>query len=156
RPLGAGPTDPCEAIVSTRQRRGGRTLRTTEKQIDAFIEGLERGLSVHASCTLADMGRQTAYDLRQRDEAFALRWADAIEDGTERLEDEAERRALESSDTLLIFLLKSRRPEKYRDNVSITAKVEHRDADQSLHRAAQADPEAFERMSRLLAESEGA
>lgn len=42
----------------------------------------------------------------------------AIEAGTDRLEDIARERAsrpLDGSDTLLIFLLKSRRPGKYRE-----------------------------------------
>jgi hypothetical protein len=34
------------------------------------------------------------------------------------LEDEALRRAKDKSDTLLIFLLKARRPEKYKDRIS--------------------------------------
>jgi hypothetical protein len=37
--------------------------------------------------------------------------------GTDALEDEALRRAKDKSDTLLIFLLKARRPEKYKDRV---------------------------------------
>ncbi len=46
---------------------------------------------------------------------------DAIEQGTDVLEDEAVRRALAGSDTLLMFLLRARRPEKCRENV----RVEH-------------------------------
>jgi hypothetical protein len=41
--------------------------------------------------------------------------ADALDTGTDLLEDEVLRRALEYSDTLLIFLLKARRPAKYRE-----------------------------------------
>jgi hypothetical protein len=75
----------------------------------------------------------------RRDEEFAAAWADAIEEATETLERVAVRRAMvgtdrpifnggkqvgtvrEVSDTLLIFLLKARRPDVYRDN----AKIEH-------------------------------
>src|SRR6202046_5839068 len=46
---------------------------------------------------------------------FAGAWDEAIECGTERLEDEAIRRALESSDTMLIFMLKARKPAVYRE-----------------------------------------
>lgn len=63
-----------------------------------------------ALCLAAGISKSHAYELRQRDEDFALRWADAIEEGTERLEEEARRRAMDGSDTLLIFLLKARRP----------------------------------------------
>jgi len=81
--------------------------------------------------------RKTAYKLRQRLPDLAERWAEAIEAGTDYLEDEARRRAAEGvskpvfyqgeqcgsvqefSDTLLIFLLKGRRPEKFRDNINL-------------------------------------
>jgi hypothetical protein len=53
----------------------------------------------------------------RRDEAFGMAVADAIEEGTDRLEDEAKRRAMKQSDTLIIFLLKARRPDKYKDRV---------------------------------------
>ena len=56
---------------------------------------------------------------RQRDDQFALAWADVEEASTEELERVAVRRACEGSDVLLIFLLKARRPEKYRDNVHV-------------------------------------
>ena len=69
---------------------------------------------------------------------FAAAWDDAIEDGTDLLEDEVLRRAKDGvdeprfyegevcghvrkySDTLAIFLLKARRPEKYSDKVRAT------------------------------------
>lgn len=47
--------------------------------------------------------------------AFAAQANDAIEAGMDELEDVARQRATDSSDTLLIFLLKARRPEKYRE-----------------------------------------
>jgi hypothetical protein len=42
-------------------------------------------------------------------------WDDAVEEGTDALEDTAYQRAKESSDTLLIFTLKGRRPQKWAD-----------------------------------------
>src|SRR5262249_19777084 len=80
---------------------------------------------------------KTAYKLRKLSPELARRWAEAIEAGTDYLEDEARRRATEGtakpvfyqgqqcgvvqeySDTLLIFLLKGRRPEKFRDNINL-------------------------------------
>jgi hypothetical protein len=50
------------------------------------------------------------YKHRGNSEAFAGAWDDAVETGTDELEDEAFRRAKEDSDTLLIFMLKARRP----------------------------------------------
>lgn len=94
---------------------------------------------VTKACELLGVGRTTVYEERQRDEEFAVGWADVEERVVERMEREAYRRAVEGvekplvsagklvttvseySDGLLTFLLKARRPEKYRDNV----KVEH-------------------------------
>ena len=62
------------------------------------------------------IGRRTAYDWREADEDFAKDWEDAVEAGTDALEDVAIERAKNSSDTMLIFMLKARRPEKFREN----------------------------------------
>lgn len=55
---------------------------------------------------------------------FADAADDAIEAGTDLLEDVAKLRAtaVDGSDTLLMFLLKSRRPDKYRERQSIEHK----------------------------------
>jgi len=125
--------------------KGGRmprTRRTPKRAGDwkpAFLQAfLETGLIV-ASCDRVGIGRTTAYEARQQDEEFALAWADIEERVTEQMEAELKRRAVdgvekpvfqggrhvgsvqEYSDTLLIFALKARRPEKYRENV----RVEH-------------------------------
>lgn len=61
-----------------------------------------------------------AYHSRVRSEEFALQWEEALQDAIDVLESEARRRALGQSDTLLIFLLKSHRPEVYRENYHVT------------------------------------
>jgi hypothetical protein len=94
---------------------------------------------VSRACEVVGISRQTAYAERQRNEEFAVAWADAEERVVETMEREAYRRAVEGveeplvsagkhvtnvtkySDSLLQFLLKARRPERYRENV----KVEH-------------------------------
>ncbi|GBC94467.1 hypothetical protein HRbin16_00248 [bacterium HR16] len=86
-----------------------------------FLAALSRGCTVSLSAKLAGVSRQAAYKARARSRTFADAWQDALESGTDVLEDEAVRRALAGSDTLLMFLLKARRPEKFRDNV----RVEH-------------------------------
>lgn len=82
---------------------------------ERFLTALGEGLSVAGAAKLAGVGRQTVYDWRKRDAAFAAAWDDAIETGTDNLEDEARRRAMSTSDTLMIFMLKARRPGKYKD-----------------------------------------
>lgn len=102
-----------------------------------FLGALEEGLSVTGACREAKISRQTAYHHRSLDEGFRAAWDDAIEAGTDTLEDEAHRRAYKGteepvyqqgelvgtvrkySDTLTIFLLKGRRPVKYRDNAKL-------------------------------------
>ncbi len=95
-----------------------RTRRTRKKRL---LQALAAGLSVKAACEVAGIGRRTAYDWRNEDQEFASAWDEAIETGTDALEDEALSRAMNGSDTMLIFLLKARRPEKYRD----THRVQH-------------------------------
>jgi len=86
-----------------------------------FIAALSEAGTVTEACRKSGVSRTTAYRARQQDEAFALQWADVEEEGTELLEKVAVQRAVDGSDTLMIFLLKSRRPQKYRENV----KIEH-------------------------------
>lgn len=124
--------DPAEA----------KTDRTPKKERDwrvPFLRAFEEHGTVAAACEAAKISRSTVYLERQRNEDFALAWHDIEEATTERMEREAFRRGVEGveepvfqrgeqvgairkfSDTLLIFMLKSRRPEKYRENL----KVEH-------------------------------
>ena len=95
--------------IKTEQDRPERTSR------DRFLSALAEGLSVAAAAGAAGAGRQTVYDWRKRDAVFAAAWDAAVETGTDSLEDEALRRAKSQSDTLLIFMLKARRPDKYKD-----------------------------------------
>jgi AcrR family transcriptional regulator len=106
-----------------------KMARKRAKLLTAFGEGL----SVAAAAKRAGVGRSTAYEWRSADADFAKAWDEAIEAGTDVLEDEAVRRAVEGtdepvfyqgmvcgavrrySDTLLIFMLKARRPEKFKD-----------------------------------------
>lgn len=90
----------------------------------AFLAGLrEHGLVCRAAQD-AGISKSWVYDRREASTRFARLWDEALDISTEILEAEAMRRALSHespSDTLLIFLLKARRPNVYRDNV----KVEH-------------------------------
>ena len=72
-----------------------RTLpyRAGAKYVKTFIHALSQGSSVSGACTFSGMPRQTAYDRRELDETFRAAWDAAIEAGTEKLEDEAYRRA---------------------------------------------------------------
>jgi Bacteriophage Sf6, terminase small subunit-like len=115
-----------------------RTRRTAERDLK-FLESLSQGASVAAAAKDAGYGRQHLYEWREADPELAAAWDNALEAGTDLLEDEALRRAKDGvdeprfyegevcghvrkySDTLLIFLLKARRPWKYADK----AQAEH-------------------------------
>ncbi len=103
----------------------------------AFLEELSKTGNVSASARMAGISRVTAYANRESNEEFAALWDDAIEIATDALELEARRRALEGtikpvfyqgvscgqiqeySDTLMIFLLKAHRPDKFREQSSV-------------------------------------
>lgn len=91
-------------------------ITTTEKHWRLkFLDGLRMHGMVMQAALEAGIHRNTAYFERQRDPIFAQEWADALDRGVDMLEDVAKKRAFEGSDTLLIFLLKSHRPERYRE-----------------------------------------
>jgi hypothetical protein len=93
-----------------------RTIRTPEKG-DRLIRQFELGKSVSAACRAERIGRRTYYDWRTEDPDFAARADAAIEAGTDRLEDQLFVRAAKNDTTAAIFLLKARRPDKYRETV---------------------------------------
>lgn len=109
-----------------------RTKRTPARE-KRFLAALSRGVSVAAAAAEAGFAYSCAYKWRHADPNFAARWQEAYEEGTDRLEDEALRRAVEGFDTpvfyggkkvgqirrysdrLLMFQLRGRRPGKYRE-----------------------------------------
>ena len=113
-------------------RRGNNTWHK------AFIAALAKTGNVTEACRLVDrLDRRMPYDLRKQDAVFAAEWDSALEEASDRMETEARRRAEQGvlepvyqggkkvgsirrySDTLLIFLLKGARPDKYRDRFDV-------------------------------------
>jgi hypothetical protein len=104
-----------------------------------FLVAFEAHVTVSEACAVAEVSRSNVYSERARSPEFAAAWDDVEERSTEGMEAEARRRAVEGwiergifdgegeqvgevrkfSDTLLIFLLKARRPKVYRENKSI-------------------------------------
>lgn len=114
----------------------------------AFLQDFAKTGNVSESCTNVGIDRRaTVYDWQELDDQFAAGWREAELVATEVLETAARRRAVDGvttttpifhqgeviyeveetkySDTLLIFLLKARAPEKYRERVQ----MQHADAD---------------------------
>lgn len=122
-------------VLCGRTVMANRTKRTPKKEA-TFLDCLRDGQSVTAACIDAGIARSTAYEWRDADDTFRQSWDEAVEEGTDRLEDEALRRARDGvnepvyykghkvgdirrySDTLTIFLLKARRPEKFKERVA--------------------------------------
>lgn len=108
-------------------------LHTTAHLKKAFLDAFSQTGIVLAAAEAAGVPRRNVYYWLEHDERFALAFRQAEEDSTQRLEREAWRRAADGveklsasgrpytdySDTLLIFLLKARRPERYRDRYEV-------------------------------------
>lgn len=114
----------------------------------AFLAALAETGIVTRAAEAAGVETSTVYSLREVDEAFADAWRIARESAADRMEAEALRRAVDGvdepvfgsggvgvgsvkvgsirrySDTLLIFLLKGIRPDKYRERRELSGKVD--------------------------------
>jgi hypothetical protein len=115
------------------------TIKWTAPKRRAFLEKLSETGNVSEAARASKVSRSHAYALKLADLAFAAEWTDALESATDVLEAEARHRAVTGveqphfhqgqvtgsvrkySDSLLMFLLKAHRPEKYRDR-SVDAK----------------------------------
>jgi hypothetical protein len=114
----------------------------TEKWKQIFIEELARSGNVLLSSRKAGVSRTAVYKARKDDPAFADNWDDAMDEAVDLLEAVARGRAVngidkpvyrggvqvgtirEYSDTLLIFLLKAHRPERFRDSYDLAKAVD--------------------------------
>jgi len=101
-----------------------------------FLAAIASGDTVAGAAKKAKAGLRTVYNWRESNKVFREAWEDANEMGIATLEQEAIRRARdgvlkpvyqggkkvgtvrEHSDTLLIFMLKAKRPDVYRDRIS--------------------------------------
>ena len=114
-----------------------QTIRTPKKR-EQFLDALRNTCNITKACDLAGLGRASVYEWREEDDSFAKEWEKALEMGADLLEDEAVRRAKEGveepvyqggklvghvrkySDTLLIFLLKGAKPQKYSNRMELS------------------------------------
>lgn len=84
----------------------------------AFLALLAASPNVTLAAQGAGISRSKAYQYRKEDPGFAAKWDDAIGESIDRLEAAAFKRAEETSDTLAIFLLKSHKPDVYRETIN--------------------------------------
>lgn len=85
---------------------------------DWLIAYREKG-TVKASCEVVGISRQTAYEAREKDPKFAAAWDAAESAVTLVLEETMVERAINGSDRLMEFALKARRPEIYREGLTV-------------------------------------
>lgn len=114
-----------------------------------FLELFSLSLNVSLSAQGAGVSRVWAYKERQKNPEFAAKWDDAKIAAIERLEGVAFKRAQESSDLLVIFLLKAHKPDVYRERFESTTMAVNIDwnqlTDEQLQRIA-----AGEKPTRVL------
>ena len=84
-----------------------------------FFRALEQTGQWALSAKLAEISYTAVRRKYTNDDTFRQQCDDALEVGIDRLLVEAKRRALISSDNLLMFLIKGARPHIYRDNYNV-------------------------------------
>lgn len=118
----------------------GRTIRTPKKRA-ALLASIEAHAgNVTRACKAVRIARQSVWEWARDDEDFKAALDAAIDRGADLLEEEAIRRAREGtkkpvyqggklvgyvqeySDTLLMFLLNGKRPERYKHRQELTGK----------------------------------
>jgi hypothetical protein len=78
-----------------------------------FLDQLTVGNSLSFAANAAGASLSQFRRWRESDENFAKDWDEAINEGTDFIEDVALDRALKKSDALMQMILKARRPDKY-------------------------------------------
>lgn len=112
-------------------------IKFTPQKRSLFFDELRVDANVTRCAALCGISRRHLYDLRRDDPKFRAAWDEAVEVGLAAWEDELTRRAIDGvdepvfyqgakcgtvkrySDTLLIFGLKSRLPDKYGDRIKV-------------------------------------
>lgn len=115
--------------------------KRSERRDDIFFEMKAQTDNIGLSAKAAGYSRRVVYEYRDEDDEFSKRWQEAEEEHIERLEMAADQRAVEGvtepvfyqgqqcgtvkkySDTLLMFRLKAKAPEKYRDRQEIKSEL---------------------------------
>ena len=118
----------------------------TQRRRKAFLAHLRESGNVTAAAERSGVSRTGAYALRAGDDSFRADWDDAIESALDDLEAELRRRAIEGtektvfyggeavgsirnySDSLAMFLLRSRRPHVFGDSAGKETDTDSQDS----------------------------
>lgn len=85
------------------------------KKQSAFLAAYSQCGTITKAAEAAEIARQTHYDWMKNDPEYPALFAQAEQEAADALEHAARERALAGSDTLMIFLLKGLKPEKYKE-----------------------------------------
>lgn len=118
---------------------------TREERVEEFLRLIHAGVRVRDAAASVAIHYSTLYRMRDGDPAFAKRWEDATRVKVDHLVREAERRAMNGSDKLIMFLLQSYKPETF----AARQRMELTNPDGSL--SSQSPDERAARVEALLA-----
>lgn len=119
-------TDETQPVIDQEQdsngTSSGRQIVASKKR--AFLAAYAQTGNISYAAEAVGMHRNTHYRWLREDEDYVAAYEAAQFEVGDTLEAEAIRRAKENSDTLLIFLLKGFKPDKYKERIS--SSVEHK------------------------------
>lgn len=92
---------------------------TCRKRQDLWLDAFIKTGTILGACRRTGVCRETVRKWRRDDLDFAKRFEDSDLDITETLETKAMSQAMAGDTTLIIFLLKARKPEMYRDRFDV-------------------------------------
>lgn len=124
--------------------------RITHSKKRAFLTHFADHGSVSTAAELSGINRWTHYHWLKNDSDYQEAFHDAEKSAVSSLEDEARKRAIGGSDTLLIFLLKGLRPERFSDRHRVTHDFAADTDEELIERARNS-----ERIRKLVAQGDG-
>lgn len=110
------------------------------------------GGNITRAARLLGTTRQNIYRWAQTDPVFAELFNEALEAGTDNLEERVYERAMDTSDRLAEFLLRARRPEKYRETYKLETDITSVNLDQLAESFLNACTEAARRRQEQAAQ----
>ena len=90
------------------------------KRKTAFLEQFARAGTIAGACRLVGISRECVTSWRNNDPAFEQAFMDTELDITNTLESRAMSQAMNGDTPLIMFLLKARRPDMYREKQTIS------------------------------------
>lgn len=93
-----------------------------KRKRERYLSFLRKGEPLYVACQRAGLSSTSMRRLYRDDPEWAKRVDDAIEDGTDSLESVGIKRARSKSDLLMMFFLKAKRPNTYREQTSLVGK----------------------------------